>query len=92
MANLTHLTLRVDEGYLRGSSLKYLSGWDRLEKLELYFLNPINATDLAPIRTLTGLKSLRLVLSPEDNSALDFLKGLDNLWLVDFRQTVATDG
>ncbi len=92
LTSLTRLMFRVKPGELTGTSLKAFAGMmDRLKKLEILGLDPIEPADLTPIRGLKQLDYLRLVLSPEAGECLESVRGLDNLKILDFRQTRARD-
>ena len=91
MPSLKSLSLRVKPGNLPGSAVRSLAGMTQLKDLFLAGMVSTTSNDVAALRTLAGLQTLYLSLSPQEGGWLQDLQGLTQLTTLDVRGTQPSD-
>ena len=92
MPNLRVLQLLFEPANLDGSALRHFQGMDQLEWLQIAGIDSIQPADLTSIASLTGLRKLHLILSPEEAGWFATLKGIPNLTQLEVPLTRPSDG
>ena len=92
MPNLRVLQLLFESANLDGSALRHFQGMDQLEWLQIDEIDEIQPADLTSIASLTGLRKLHLILSPEEAGWFPTLKGIPNLTQLEVSLVRPSDG